>query len=446
MDDPVSAAQARRDRLRLRDVEQRIASLQADVASRDASIAAITTSRSWRLTAPLRAVLSAVRPEPATPPTAVPLPAPAVPAPLRALIIDSHWPQPDRDAGSMEIVTLIESLALLGYEVSFAADLEHAGAFPARDALAAQGVRCLGPADAPDVAAFIAQAAPAFDLCVLCRVYCGGKFLEAVQAHWPACRIVFDTIDLTFLRVQRQAAMGGGVTPEVARAVQVREEAVIAGSDATMVVSTAERDLLRATMPGSLVAAMPLARTIAPPAAGFAERRGIGFIGGFAHAPNVDAVRWFTTEIWPLVLRDDPGCELQIVGADMPPGLLDGVPGQVRALGHVPDVGPWFEGLRLTVAPLRFGAGAKGKVASSLAAGVPCIATTIAAEGMAMRPGDDVLVADTPEAFAAAVRGAYHDPVAWARLSENGIAHATEALSKTRWQAQLAAMLRQIGL
>ena len=448
MEHPISAAQARRDRMKLRAAEQRIASLQATVASREATIDKMTSSRSWRVTAPLREVLSALRRQPATSFASTAASPSATPSsgPLHALVIDSHWPQPDRDAGSMEIVTLIESLAMLGYEVTFAADLEHTGPFPARDALAARGVRCLGPADAPTVSAFVEQGTPAFDLCVLCRVYCGGNFLESVQTHRPACRIVFDTIDLAYLRVQRQAAFGGDITPEVARAVQAREEAVIAGSDATMVVSTAERDLLQSTMSDYLVVAMPLARAVTPPVTGFAERRGIGFIGGFAHAPNVDAMRWFTTEIWPLMLREDSSCELQIVGADMPADLLAGVPGRVRALGHLPDVEPWFEGLRLTVAPLRFGAGAKGKVASSLAAGVPCVATTIAAEGMALRPNVDVLVADTPEAFAAAMHRAYHDQAVWADLSRNGMAHAVEALSKTRWQAQLAAMLRQIGL
>lgn len=408
----------------------------------------MSNSWSWRVTAPLRAGLAGLRllsgppPVPARPPP----PAPQDGEPLRALIIDSHWPQPDRDAGSMEIVTLIDALLALGYEVTFAADLDHAGPSPARDALARRGVRCLGAADAPSVAAFVEAATPAFDLCVLCRVYCGGNYLESVQANRPTSRIVFNAIDLAFLRLQRQAALNGGAGLDAARTVQAREEALVAGSDATMVVSSVERDLLQSRVAGSLVVEMPLARPVRRPAAGFAERRGIGFIGGFAHAPNVDAVRWFATEIWPLVLRDDPGCELQVVGADLPAGLLAGVPGRIRALGHVPDVGPWFEQLRLTVAPLRYGAGAKGKVASSLAAGVPCVATTVAAEGMALRPGEHVLVADTPDAFAAAIRDAYHDPATWTRLSEGGLAYAADALSAARWRSRLEGMLQQIGL
>jgi len=118
----------------------------------------------------------------------------------------------------------------------------------------------------------------------------------------------------------------------------------------------------------------------------------------------------------------------------------------VNALGHMPDVAPWFEGLRLTVAPLRFGAGAKGKVASSLAAGVPCIATSIAAEGMSLSDGAGVLVENDPAAFAARLRDAYTDKALWNRLSAGGLAYAAETLSPSRWQDRLDALLRQIGL
>ena len=139
-----------------------------------------------------------------------------------------------------------------------------------------------------------------------------------------------------------------------------------------------------------------------------------------------------------------PACEFTIVGADMPPDLLGGVPGAVRYLGHVPDVGPWFESLRLTVAPLRFGAGAKGKVASSLAAGVPCIATPLAMEGMAIRDGIEVLAADTPARFAEQVARAYADPALWAGLSAGGLRYVAEHLSAAGWRARLRAGLYAI--
>ena len=365
----------------------------------------------------------------------------------RALVIDDHWPQPDRDAGSVEIVNLLQSLARLGFDVVFAAARDHETAFAARDALVHSGIRCLTPEDAPSVEAFLARQGPTLDLCVLCRVYCGGRFLEQVLRDARKARIVFDTLDLNYLREERKARLAQDEAAlAVARQVQEREEAIIRASDATLVVSKAELDILAAGLPEALAVEMPLARRVVPPATPFGARRGIGFIGGFAHAPNADAVRYFLAEIWPLVLRDLPGIELTIVGADFPDELLHGVAGSVRALGQVKDIGPWFEGLRLTVAPLRFGAGAKGKVASSLAAGVPCIVTPIAAEGMSLSEEAGVLVAADPAAFAARLREAYTDEALWHRLSAGGLAHAGTHLSLEGWQRRLDGLLRKIGL
>lgn len=365
----------------------------------------------------------------------------------RVLVIDDQWPRPDRDAGSIEVVNLVQALQALGFEAVLAAGQEHAEGVEARQALEAAGVRCLSPAQAPSVAAFLAREGHGLDLCVLCRVYCGGRFLEEVLAHARKARVVFHSIDLHYLRLERQALLEGGTeAAAVAAQVRAREQAVMRASDATVVVSEAELAHLRDEMPEVRAIVLPLAREVAPPATPFAARRGIGFIGSFAHAPNLDAMRWFLAEIWPLVLRAAPDMEMTVVGEGCSAGLLAGVPGRVRALGHVPDVGPWFEGLRLTVAPLRFGAGAKGKVASSLAAGVPCVATPIAAEGMALSEAAGVLVAGDAAGFAALLVEAYGDAGRWERLSRGGVAYAEAVLSLPGWRARLDGLLREIGL
>jgi glycosyltransferase involved in cell wall biosynthesis len=344
-------------------------------------------------------------------------------------------------------VNLARALAALGFEVRLAAGLEHAAAAEARQALEAAGLRCLSPADAPSLEAYLVREGHGLDLCVLCRVYCGGRFLEDVLAHARAARVVFHSIDLHYLRLERQARLEGGAeAARIAGQVRTREQAVMRASDATVVVSEAELAHLRAVLPEVRAVQLPLARAVVPPAAPFAARRGIGFIGSFAHAPNLDAMRWFLAEVWPLVLRGAPDMEMTVVGAGCPPELLSGVPGQVRALGHLPDVGPWFEGLRLTVAPLRFGAGAKGKVASSLAAGVPVVATAIAAEGMALSENAGVLVADDAAGFAAQVLALHGDAARWAALSRGGLAYAEAVLSVPAWRARLDALLRDIGL
>lgn len=440
-------------------------------AAAEARLAALQSSAAWRLTWPARRLAHAV-PRPfydllrgapghllrATRGNGGPQPAPPVPAPAQpcsaqgpvALLIDDHWPRPDRDAGSIEIANLAEALKGLGFDVLFAADRDHtdaAGDSQGRDALAARGVLCLGPADAPSVEAFLEREGGRLALVVLNRVYCGGRFMEDVRRHCTGARVIFNTIDLHHVRIRGEAELRGDMAGLAAAEItREREELLAREADATIVVSDAERGLLAAAVPGANVVVLPLARDVRPPGAPFAARSGVGFIGGFAHAPNLDAVRFFLGEVWPLVLCAKPECEFSIVGADLPPGVLDGAPGMVRYLGPVADTTPWFEALRITVAPLRYGSGVKGKVVSSLAAGVPCVATPAAVEGMGLHDGDGVLVAATPGLLASGVLRAHEDAELWASLSAGGLAHVAARFSPAAWRRTLAEALWTIDV
>ena len=310
-----------------------------------------------------------------------------------------------------------------------------------------RGIKCLTPACAVSVEWFILHGANQLDLCVLCRAFAGGQLFEAVERASRATRIVFSAIDLAYVREERRARLteDSALLAAVGE-VREREQHLIRNSDAAIVVSAAEAEMLAEAVPESFVVQLPLARAIRPPVVPWRDRKGIGFIGGFAHAPNVDAVRHFLSEIWPLVLHRMPDCTLTLVGEGLPPDVLDGYVSQVTWPGHVPDIGPWFESLRLTIAPLRFGAGAKGKIASSLAAGVPCVASSIAAEGMGLDRTTGVLVGETPAAFAEAIHAIYTEKSLWEDLSAGGLAYAGRVLSPTLWQDRLDAMLQQIGL
>ncbi len=254
----------------------------------------------------------------------------------RALVIDHHWPEPDRDSGSVDIVNLALALGHLGFDVVLAATEEPAGSSPARAKLEALGIRCLQPELDGTLEPYLARHGAQLDLCVLCRVYCGGAFLETVQRSCGRARIVFNSIDLNFLREERRAKMLNderllALLPDL----RAREEHIIRESDATILVSEAEMELVRETIPEAFCLTLPLARPILTPVTPFADRRGIGFIGGFAHAPNVDAISTFMREIWPLVLETLPECELSIVGAGFPQSLLDGCTGRVTTVVRV---------------------------------------------------------------------------------------------------------------
>jgi glycosyltransferase involved in cell wall biosynthesis len=181
-------------------------------------------------------------------------------------------------------------------------------------------------------------------------------------------------------------------------------------------------------------------RTDVPP---FGSRRNMLFIGGFRHPPNEDAVMYFVQDVMPLIRSELPGVQLLVVGSNVPPSIRKLASADVSILGYVPDVEPVFDACRLSVAPLRYGAGVKGKVTQSLAWGLPAVATPIAAEGLEMVNGEHLLVASDPVEFARRVIDLYQDEQLWTRLSHNGSRHMEACLGYESIRASVGSMLER---
>jgi glycosyltransferase involved in cell wall biosynthesis len=198
--------------------------------------------------------------------------------------------------------------------------------------------------------------------------------------------------------------------------------AAVASTDATIVVSTHEEAILHSLVPDARVHVVPLLFDIPErlETTGPDNRYDIMFVGTYQHPPNPDAAIWFAREIWPLVRPRLPEARFLLVGSSITPEVQALAGNGVEVLGFVEDLNAILATCRLTVAPLRFGAGLKGKVASSQLAGVPVVATPIAVEGTAMRHGVEVMIADDPRSFADAVVKVYQDPVLWRQLATEG--------------------------
>jgi glycosyltransferase involved in cell wall biosynthesis len=153
----------------------------------------------------------------------------------------------------------------------------------------------------------------------------------------------------------------------------------------------------------------------------FAERRDLVFVGGFQHPPNMDAVTWFVREVFPLVRAKLPDCKFHVIGSKVPPSITALADEHVIVHGYVEDIAPYMDGCRVSVAPLRYGAGVKGKVNMAMSYGLPVVATPIAVEGMHVESGNDVLVAENAQTFADAVIRAHDDEALWNHLSACGL-------------------------
>ena len=341
-------------------------------------------------------------------------------AKLRVLVIEACMVTPDHDAGSVRMMAILELLTSLRCKVTFVADnLEHRQPYVSQ--LQQRGVEVLFHPFVRSITDVLSKRGGEFDMIVISRHYIAVKHVEAARAFASKALIVFDTVDLHFLRSERQAELESNALARAsARAKRDEELDLIRKSDVTLVVSTFEQSLLAELAPDARVLVLSLIHDLHPPAKPFAEREGLVFIGGFQHPPNTDAVIWYAEEVLPHVRALLPGVKTYIVGSKVPPSIRALAAEDFVVTGYVPDVTPYFTGCRVSISPLRYGAGVKGKINTAMSFGLPVVATTPSVEAMFLSPEQDVLVADDPKAFAEAIARVYHDEMLWERLSAGG--------------------------
>ena len=347
------------------------------------------------------------------------------------LILDEAVPQPDRDSGSLRQFNLIRLLREGGAHVVFVPTARgHGGRHTA--ALQALGVEVWHAPQLQGVAPWLRAHGERFDAALMVRHHVADATLPLLRRHAPRARTIFDTVDLHFLRERRGAELAADSAGlRAAERTRQRELAIMAATDITLLVSAAEREVLRIEAPEVQVELLSNLHEVGIDAPGWAERRDVVFVGGFGHPPNADAMQWFIGEVFPRIHARLPQLHFHCIGADVPESLrgLAALQPGVTVHGHVPDLAPFMDGCRVAVAPLRFGAGVKGKVNLSMAHGQPVVATTCAVEGMHLRDGQDVLVADDATAFANAVMQLHEDEALWMRLSANGLHNVAEHFS-----------------
>ena len=340
----------------------------------------------------------------------------------QVLIIDALTPQPDRDSGSLRLVNLMRMLIDEGVHVVFLPANRSADGHYS-EALQQLGVECWHAPHAARAPSWLREHGPRFDAVLVCRHYVAREFLPLLRRHAPQARILFDTIDLHYLRERRAAELSGDASAlRAALRTRQLELELIASADTTLVVSAVERDLLREDAPDADVRILSNLHQVAGRGPGFEQRRSLLFVGGFRHPPNVDAVRWFVRKVLPLIREAQPELRFHCIGGDVPADIRAlGLSAGVEIHGHVSDLQPWLDGCRVSVAPLRYGAGVKGKVNQAMAHGLPVVATSPAVEGMHLRDGFDVLVADDAQAFATAVLRLHADAALWEQVATHAL-------------------------
>ncbi|MBT9492883.1 MAG: glycosyltransferase [Paucibacter sp.] len=201
-------------------------------------------------------------------------------------------------------------------------------------------------------------------------------------------------------------------------ALMLRERAAVRASRHTFVCSQEDANLLQRISGSSCVSAVPNA-VAAPSDLPVRVTAGstFGFIGSFAHPPNLDAATWLIEDIWPRIRKIHPDADLKIAGAGSAAALAHyaGTPG-LTVLDFVPDVGSFYNDVTVVLAPLRFGAGTRVKIIEAAGYGLPTISTRIGAEGLVFRPEEEIVLAESAEQIASSACRLLNDHAAALRI------------------------------
>ena len=342
----------------------------------------------------------------------------------RVLVVDVVQPAPDHGAGHLRITWVLRLLRSLGCHVTLFTTQQRVRRDPYTRQLERRGIEVELSAASFDV--FADARGGGYDLVLLSGPGAASECIDASRRAFPDATIVYDSIDLHFLRQERRAEIVGGASE---RDYWLEKELdCIQRSDITVTVTDNEAQIVRSLVPSARTLVVPVVYEPDPkPRLPYDATSDLLFIGGFLHDPNIDAVRYLAGEILPLI-ADEIDARLWVIGPHPPDEIRTLASASVVVAGHVPDVASHLRRARVFVSPVRFGAGMKGKNAHAMAHGLPLVTTTVGAEGMDLVDGDDALIRDGAESFAAGVVELYRDPVLWAHLAAR-----SREVARARW-------------
>ena len=362
--------------------------------------------------------------------------------PTRVLIIGYVWPEPRSSAAGGHMMQIIESFLQRGWHITFSSP---AGIGEHKADLASLGIDEVGiELNNSSFDSFISELAP--DIVLFDRFMMEEQFGWRVEKHCPDALRVLETSDLQSLRDARQQQLKARFKDDTGNDdfsslfapaqrdtfnqmagtdLAQREIAAIYRCDLNLMISEYEIDLLveHFNVPRALLHWCPLMVDSVPEQfVPYEQRQHFLSIGNFRHAPNWDAVLWMKTAIWPLIRQQLPTAQLHVYGAYTPPKAtaLHNPAQGFHVLNWAEDALEVMSKARICMAPLRFGAGIKGKIADAMLCGTPNVTTPVGAEGMHGDLPWAGAIEQSASAIAAAAVQLYQNPDDWHQAQSRG--------------------------
>jgi GT2 family glycosyltransferase len=340
------------------------------------------------------------------------------------LFVDHYLPHYDRDAGSRTIWFYLQFFLDAGFSVKFIGHNYHPHE-PYLTEMQQKGIEVLwGSWYACHWECWLEQVGHLIDYAFFSRAHIATYYLASFRRTTKA-KLLFYGHDLLSRTFEREYRITGD--PKAREAVEkwtLLEDAVFDAVDVAYYPSEEEIKHLARHRPQVLARQLP-PYVFKPEARkdyrnGYSHRNGLLFVGGFGHPPNVDAMMWFTREIWPAILRLHPVLRLTIVGSNPTPEITALASPAIDVLGYVPDkrLDELYASHRLVIVPLRFGGGIKGKIVEALWHGLPLLTTPVGAEGIPA--ADTCMRISSPERFGEALLELLDNPEALTHLAQAG--------------------------
>ncbi|MEK6153786.1 glycosyltransferase [Flavobacteriaceae bacterium 3-367] len=371
----------------------------------------------------------------------------------KLLIIGFVWPEPNSTAAGSRMLQLIHFFIAQGYELTFASTAtknEHSVN------LSDLGVKersiRLNHDSFDD---FIKELAP--QIVLFDRFMVEEQFGWRVAEYLPKALRILDTEDIHSLRTSRETQFKAGLPFSerdwLLSDMAKREIASIYRSDLSLIISSHEMELLQKTakIDTSLLLHLPFMITNLNEEQTtnwlpFEPRKDFICIGSGRHAPNIDAVVWLKNEIWPLIRAQLPKADLRIYGSYLPESItqLHRPADGFYVMGRAKDAMQVMANAKVSLAPLRFGAGIKGKLAESMLVGTPNVTTSIGAEGMCEQFHWNGKIENDPTYFANAAVQLYQDRKLWEQAQKNGTTIINQCYDKALLEDRLGRKIEKL--
>jgi GT2 family glycosyltransferase/glycosyltransferase involved in cell wall biosynthesis len=346
------------------------------------------------------------------------------------LIIDPFLPFFDKASGSLRLFNMIKILIDLNFRITFISRssylkqkynsiLEKLGVkVYAGDRIACEAYRINETSEYIDYNNLFNVA---FKYAIVDFWHMGQYYIPLIRKYSPKTRIILDTIDIHFIRKLREAELLKDENLKIKALKQKKQEiSVYKASDEIWVVTEEDKKAISTFVSNIPIHILPNIHKKIGYKKDYKVSKDIIFVGNFQHSPNIDAIIFFINEIFPKIVLLIPDIRLFIVGNKPPNAIVEKGSSNIIITGYVEKLSPYLKNARVSISPLRYGSGMKGKIGEALSWGLPVVTTTIGAEGMNLENGKHALISNEPDEFAKYVVQLYNDENLWNKLSKNG--------------------------